>query len=214
MITWKPWRLKPKRFALGGKEYVEKLIKSWRTDPEDIYYVEKLGIKVPHLQWPVHQGDQEFYWNFIKRATYKAHSICLDISFNFGIFCLLIIIFCISCSSVKVHHMAYIFSCMLYNVSLHMSDIWSIYLSISCVSFLSYSSYLSTCAAISKYLLVTTFKDIQASELCISDPSLQWSVRALLICKPTNYYIKKARACAAYWVTCTLLLSAVDRNLW
>ena len=98
MITWKPWRSKPKRFALGGKEYVEKLIKSWRTDPEDIYYVEKLGIKVPHLQWPVHQGDQcdqEFYWNFIKRATYKAHSICLDISFNFGIFCLLIIIFCV-----------------------------------------------------------------------------------------------------------------------
>ena len=62
------------------------------------------------------------------------------------------------------------------------SDVWSIYT----LYLLSYSSYLSTYAAILKYLLVTTFKDIWAWELYISPACF---VRALLIWKQTNYYI-------------------------
>ena len=62
------------------------------------------------------------------------------------------------------------------------SDVWSIYT----LYLLSYSSYLSTYAAILKYLLVTTFKDIWAWELYISPACI---VRALLIWKQTNYYI-------------------------
>ena len=123
MIMWKPWRSKPKRFAPGGKEYVEKLIKSWRTDPEDIFYVEKLGIKVPYLQWPVHQ---ELYWTFIKRATYRAHYMSWHFfqvwhilsSYNYILYILLfsegtsygihIFMYAVKCISTHVRYLIYI----------------------------------------------------------------------------------------------------------
>jgi len=88
-----------------------------------------------------------------------------DISFEF-----LIIILCISCTSVQVHHMAYMF--FIYAIN-YVRQIFDIHISIPCISLVIFCSYLSTYAAISKYLLVTTFKDIQASELCISDLSLK-----------------------------------------
>ena len=74
------------------------------------------------------------------------------------------------------------------------SDVWSIYT----LYLLSYSSYLSTYAAILKYLLVTTFKDIWAWELYISPACF---VRALLIWKQTNYYILSKCAPIGCWTT-------------
>jgi len=66
--------------------------------------------------------------------------------------------------------MAYMF--FIYAIN-YVRQIFDIHISIPCISLVIFCSYLSTYAAISKYLLVTTFKDIQASELCISDLSLK-----------------------------------------
>jgi len=52
-------------------------------------------------------------WNFYPELhSAEDTRYIFDISFGFGIFCPLIVVFCISCSSMEVHHMAYIFSCM------------------------------------------------------------------------------------------------------
>ena len=108
----------------------------------------------------------EFYGIFIQRATVQeTPDIYLTSLLVLAHFVLLqYFVYPALQRRYTIWHTYFHLCCKMY---LSVSDIESIYLYL--VSLLSYPSYLSTYAAISKYLLVTTFKDIQASELCISD---------------------------------------------
>ena len=124
-------------------------------------FLEKSGHQGPHLQWPVHHGNEQFYW---KATTHETLDIYIwhifwfwhILSSNYDI--LYILLYCAD-SSCGIH----IFMYVLIRIILCVRNLIYIYL----VSLLSYSSNLSTHAAISKYLIVTTFKDVQASDLCI-----------------------------------------------
>jgi len=145
------------------------VIKSSKTLPEETY------LKSWASMSPI-SSDQcvriilEFYGIFIQRATVQeTPDIYLTSLLVLAHFVLLLLYFVYPALQWRyiIWHTYFHVCCKMY---LCVSDIESIYLYL--VSLLSYPSYLSTYAAISKYLLVTTFKDIQASELCISDPSL------------------------------------------
>ena len=119
---------------------VEKLIKSSTTDPENIYKVGKMGTKVPPLQWPVYQGEL-----LSRELQCRGHLIYIYIWHLFRFWHILssyyntlyILLFSAG-TSYGIHIFMYAVKCILTCVR------YPIYISIPCISLLSYSSYLST----------------------------------------------------------------------